>query len=168
MTDEDGKPLHLQGYLLDISTEREAEEQLRRQALYDPLTGLANRVHFTERLDHAVATRKRSGRQTALLFVDLNNFKSLNDRFGHPAGDAALQTLANQLESVIRTGDTAARLGGDEFGVILQSVHDPAEASSVAQRLHSGIWRSRWRSRGARSRSTQASASRSATIRGSC
>ena len=139
VADDDGKPLHLQGYLLDISAEREAEEQLRRQALYDPLTGLANRVHFTERLDHAVATRKRSGRQTALLFVDLNNFKSINDRFGHPAGDAALQTLAQQLESVIRTGDTAARLGGDEFGVILQSVHDPTEASSVAQRLHRAL-----------------------------
>ena len=139
VTGEEGEPLHLQGYLLDISTEREAEERLRRQALYDPLTGLANRVHFTERLDHAVATRKRSGRQTALLFVDLNNFKSINDRFGHHAGDAALQTVAEQLESVIRTGDTAARLGGDEFGVILQSVHDPTEASNVAQRLHSAL-----------------------------
>ena len=139
VTDDDGQPLHLQGYLLDISAEREAEEQLRRQALYDPLTGLANRVHFTERLNHAVATRKRSGRQTALLFVDLNNFKSINDRFGHHAGDAALQALAEQLESVIRTGDTAARLGGDEFGVILQSVHDPAEASGVAQRLHRAL-----------------------------
>jgi diguanylate cyclase (GGDEF)-like protein/PAS domain S-box-containing protein len=139
VTDDDGEPLHLQGYLLDISAEREAEEQLRRQALYDPLTGLANRVHFTERLNHAVATRKRSGRQTALLFVDVNNFKSINDRFGHHAGDGALQALAGQLESVIRTGDTAARLGGDEFGVILQSVHDPAEASGVAQRLHKAL-----------------------------
>src|SRR5207249_2462670 len=133
------QPLHLQGYLLDISTERQAEEQLRRQALYDPLTGLANRAQFTERLDHAVATRKRSGRQTALLFVDLNNFKSINDRFGHHAGDLALQALAEQLESVIRTGDTAARLGGDEFGVILQSVSDPQEASSVAHRLHKAL-----------------------------
>ncbi len=139
VTDDEGEPLHLQGYLLDISTEREAEEQLRRQALYDPLTGLANRVHFTERLNHAVATRKRSGRQTALLFVDLDNFKSVNDRFGHHAGDAALQSLSEQLESVIRAGDTAARLGGDEFGVILQSVHDPTEASSVAQRLHRAL-----------------------------
>jgi diguanylate cyclase (GGDEF)-like protein/PAS domain S-box-containing protein len=139
VTDEEGQPLHLQGYLLDISTERQAEEQLRRQALYDPLTGLANRAQFTERLDHAVATRKRSGRQTALLFVDLNNFKSINDRFGHHAGDAALQALAEQLESVIRTGDTAARLGGDEFGVILQSVNDPGEASSVAHRLHKAL-----------------------------
>jgi diguanylate cyclase (GGDEF)-like protein/PAS domain S-box-containing protein len=139
VTDDLGEPLHLQGYLLDISAEREAEEQLRRQALYDPLTGLSNRAHFSERLEHAVATRKRSGRQTALLFVDLNNFKSINDRFGHDTGDAALRALAEHLELVIRTGDTAARLGGDEFGVILQSVDNPAEASSVAQRLHKAL-----------------------------
>jgi diguanylate cyclase (GGDEF)-like protein/PAS domain S-box-containing protein len=139
--DDFGEPLHLQGYLLDISPEREAEEQLRRQAMYDPLTGLSNRAHFSERLEHAVATRKRSGRQTALLFVDLNNFKSINDRFGHHTGDAVLRALGQQLEGVIRAGDTAARLGGDEFGVILQSVSDPTEASRVADRLHKALAR---------------------------
>jgi diguanylate cyclase (GGDEF)-like protein/PAS domain S-box-containing protein len=139
VTDEDGTPLHLQGYLLDISPEREAEEQLRRQAMYDHLTGLANRAHFADRLEHAVASRNRLGRQTALLFVDLNGFKSVNDRFGHHTGDRVLRGLADHLSTVIRAGDTAARLGGDEFGVILQSVSTPAEASAVAQRLRRAL-----------------------------
>jgi diguanylate cyclase (GGDEF)-like protein len=139
VTGDDGRPLHLQGYLLDISPEREAEEQLRRQAMYDHLTGLANRAHFADRLEHAVASRNRLGRQTALLFVDLNGFKSVNDRFGHHTGDTVLRALADHLTTVIRAGDTAARLGGDEFGVILQSVSTAAEASAVAQRLRRAL-----------------------------
>jgi diguanylate cyclase (GGDEF)-like protein/PAS domain S-box-containing protein len=138
---EHGEPLHLQGYLLDISPEREAEEQLRRQAMYDHLTGLANRAHFADRLEHAVVTRNRLGRQTALLFVDLNGFKSVNDRFGHHTGDTVLRALADHLTAVIRGGDTAARLGGDEFGVILQSVSTAAEASAVAERLRRALSR---------------------------
>jgi diguanylate cyclase (GGDEF)-like protein/PAS domain S-box-containing protein len=137
--DELGTPLHLQGYLLDISAEREAEEQLRRQAQYDPLTGLANRAHFNERLEHAVATQRRAGRKTALLFVDLNSFKSVNDRFGHHTGDAVLRTLARHLDGVVRGGDTAARLGGDEFAVILQGIGDPHDASAVARRLQQAL-----------------------------
>ena len=137
--DESGGALHLQGYLLDISPEREAEEQLRRQAMYDHLTGLANRAYFADRLDHAVAQRNRLGRQTALLFVDLNGFKSVNDRFGHHTGDTVLRALADHLTAVIRGGDTAARLGGDEFGVILQSVTTAAEASAVAERLRRAL-----------------------------
>jgi diguanylate cyclase (GGDEF)-like protein/PAS domain S-box-containing protein len=137
--DEDGSPLYLQGYLLDISSEREAEEQLRRQALYDPLTGLANRAHFNERLERAVSARRGTGERTALLFADLNGFKGVNDRFGHHAGDTVLRLLAERLHGVVRAGDTAARLGGDEFAVILEHVGDPAEVSVVAQRLHQAI-----------------------------
>jgi diguanylate cyclase (GGDEF)-like protein/PAS domain S-box-containing protein len=132
---DDGEPLYLQGYLLDISAVREAEEQLRRQALHDSLTGLSNRAAFNERLEHAVAIRKEPGESTALLYVDLNNFKSINDRFGHPAGDEVLATLGERLRSLIRAGDTAARLGGDEFAVLLQVASEPAEVARVAERI---------------------------------
>jgi diguanylate cyclase (GGDEF)-like protein/PAS domain S-box-containing protein len=137
--DDDGEPLYLQGYLLDISPEREAEEQLRRQALHDGLTGLSNRAAFNERLEHAVAVRKQPGEETALLFVDLNNFKSINDRFGHPVGDAVLATLGERLRGLIRAGDTAARLGGDEFAVLLHVVSEPAEVARVAERIVEAI-----------------------------
>jgi diguanylate cyclase (GGDEF)-like protein/PAS domain S-box-containing protein len=139
VTDDDSQPLYLQGYLLDISPEREAEEQLRRQALYDPLTGLANRAHFNDRLDRAVAAIRAPGEQTAILFADVDGFKGVNDRFGHHVGDIVLCALADRLHDVIRAADTAARLGGDEFAVILERVTDPGDVSTVAQRLHEAL-----------------------------
>jgi diguanylate cyclase (GGDEF)-like protein/PAS domain S-box-containing protein len=137
--DEDGTPLYLQGYLLDISPEREAEEQLRRQAMHDGLTGLANRAFFNERLAHAVLIRKEPGERTALLFIDLDNFKSLNDRFGHPVGDAILEVVGQRLRTLTRAGDTAARLGGDEFALLLEVVSEPAEVARVAERVLAAI-----------------------------
>ena len=134
-----GEPLYLQGYLLDISPEREAEEQLRRQAMHDALTGLANRAFFNERLAHAVSIRKAPGEQTALLFVDLDNFKSLNDRFGHPLGDGVLEEVGRRLRTLVRAGDTAARLGGDEFALLLEVVSEPAEVARVAERVLAAI-----------------------------
>ncbi|HEY6962637.1 MAG TPA: EAL domain-containing protein [Gaiellaceae bacterium] len=134
--DADGSPLHLQGYMLDISAERDAEEELRRQALYDSLTGLANRACFNDRLEQAVAQPRGS---TGLLFVDLDDFKAVNDRFGHHAGDVVLFEIAQRLGAAIRSGDTAARLGGDEFAVILPSVGDPTVVSGIAERLRQAI-----------------------------
>jgi diguanylate cyclase (GGDEF)-like protein/PAS domain S-box-containing protein len=139
VVDDDGTPLYLQGYLLDITPERTAEEQLRRQALYDPLTGLANRASFNERLERAVNTRKAPGERTGLLFVDLNGFKSINDRFGHHVGDGVLRALAERMHGVVRAGDTAARLGGDEFAVILERVGEAVDVSAIAQRLHATL-----------------------------
>ena len=136
VNDGDGMPLYLQGYLLDISPEREAEEQLRRQALYDPLTGLANRAHFNDRLQRAVASIRTEEEQTAILFADVDGFKGVNDRFGHHVGDLVLCALADRLHKVLRAADTAARLGGDEFAVILERVTNPADVSIVAQRVH--------------------------------
>ncbi len=136
VTDDDGVPLYLQGYLLDISPEREAEEQLRRQALYDPLTGLANRTHFNDRLGRAVAAVRSPHEKTAILFADVDGFKGVNDRFGHHIGDAVLRALGDRLQGAIRAADTAARLGGDEFAVIVERVVDPADVSIVAQRIH--------------------------------
>ncbi len=132
--DDDGTPLYLQGYLLDITREREAQEQLRQMALYDPLTGLANRAFFHERLQHAAARRYDPPRQTALLFVDLNDFKNVNDRWGHDAGDRVLAALGTRLQQAVRAGDAAARLGGDEFAVVLAGV-EPADAVRTAERL---------------------------------
>jgi diguanylate cyclase (GGDEF)-like protein/PAS domain S-box-containing protein len=134
--DEAGAPQYLQGYLLDVSYEREAEEKLRRQALHDALTGLSNRASFGDRLEHAVVVRKHEGEQTALLFADLNNFKSINDRFGHHVGDEVLRALGDRLLASMRVGDTAARLGGDEFAVLVDRIAGPVEALRLAERLH--------------------------------
>ena len=133
--DDDGMPLNLQGYLLDITDEREAQAELRQLALYDPLTGLANRAFFHEQFRHTAAVRREPPDQAALLFVDLNEFKGVNDRWGHDCGDNVLATLGRRIEETIRAGDYAARLGGDEFAVVLPVVADPAEAVQAAQRL---------------------------------
>ena len=132
---DDGEPLYLQGYLLDITAERELQEQLRLQALFDPLTGLANRVFFHEQLEHAVSIRTETEAETAVVFVDLDQFKQINDQYGHSVGDEVLSVLGERMKSVIRAGDSVARLGGDEFAILLTSVQEPAEAAIVAERL---------------------------------
>jgi diguanylate cyclase (GGDEF)-like protein/PAS domain S-box-containing protein len=132
---DEGEPLYLQGYLLDITPERELQEQLRLQALFDPLTGLANRAFFHEQLEHAVSMRTESESDTAVVFIDLDEFKQINDQHGHSVGDEVLATLGERLKTVIRAGDSVARLGGDEFAILLTSVREPAEPAVVAERL---------------------------------
>jgi len=139
--DDHGKPLYLQGYLLDITREREAEQQLRQLALYDPMTGLANRAFFHERLRHAIKLRHDEGRATGLLYIDLDNFKGINDRWGHDLGDEVLKEIGRRIEMSVRPGDTAARLGGDEFAVVLTEPVAPDDAVGVAERLLSEIGR---------------------------
>ena len=133
--DDQQRPLYLQGYLLDITREREAEQQLRQLALYDPLTGLANRAFFHEQFRHAASMRHLPGERTGLLFLDLDGFKSVNDRWGHDIGDQVLKAVAGRIQDSIRVGDSAARLGGDEFAVVLAQGLEPAEAIAVAERL---------------------------------
>jgi diguanylate cyclase (GGDEF)-like protein/PAS domain S-box-containing protein len=133
--DEQQRPLYLQGYLLDITREREAEHQLRQLALYDPLTGLANRAFFHERLHHAIKLRHEQGEATGLLYIDLDNFKGINDRWGHDLGDEVLHEIGSRIERSVRPGDTAARLGGDEFAVVLTEPLRPEDAVGVAERL---------------------------------
>jgi diguanylate cyclase (GGDEF)-like protein/PAS domain S-box-containing protein len=135
VVDEDGRPLYLQGYLLDITREREAQIQLRQMALYDPLTGLANRAFFHEQLQLAVARRHEPPHEAALLFIDLNDFKNVNDRWGHDVGDSVLAALGARIQQSIRAGDAAARLGGDEFAIVLAAGVEPAEAVNTAERL---------------------------------
>jgi diguanylate cyclase (GGDEF)-like protein/PAS domain S-box-containing protein len=139
--DDDGTPLYLQGYLLDITREREAEHQLRQLALYDPLTGLANRAFFQERLRHAIKLRHAEGHATGLLYIDLDDFKGINDRWGHDLGDEVLHEIGRRIQRGVRPGDTAARLGGDEFAVVLTESVTPEDAVGVAERLLTEIAR---------------------------
>jgi diguanylate cyclase (GGDEF)-like protein/PAS domain S-box-containing protein len=141
VVDERGEPLYLHGYLLDITREREAEQQLRQLALYDPLTGLANRAFFHERLKHAIKLRHDEGHATGLLYIDLDDFKGINDRWGHDLGDEVLREIGKRIEHSVRPGDTAARLGGDEFAVVLTEPVTPDDAVGVAERLLAEIGR---------------------------
>ena len=111
-------------------------DQLRQQALHDSLTGLANRALFRDRLAHTLQRSARSpGSRCAVLFLDLDDFKTINDTLGHGAGDEALIAVSDRLRSVLRGSDLAARLGGDEFGVLLRDLPDERRAIEVAERL---------------------------------
>jgi diguanylate cyclase (GGDEF)-like protein len=110
-------------------------DQIRHQALHDGLTGLANRVLFRDRVEHAVERSRRSGARIAVLFIDLDDFKTLNDNHGHARGDEVLTVVASRLLGVLRPADTAARHGGDEFAVLLEDVADEADALAVATRI---------------------------------
>ncbi len=114
-------------------------EQVRRQAFHDGLTGLANRALLQDRIAHALARRARQGTTVALLFLDLDDFKTINDRFGHPAGDQVLIEIADRLRGCLRPNDTAARLGGDEFAVLLEDLAGTETAVEVAERLIEAI-----------------------------
>lgn len=108
---------------------------LRQQSLHDPLTGLANRTLLKERLDHAVARARRSKEAVAVLYVDLDHFKAVNDRHGHQIGDQLLVAVANRLSGVVRSSDTLARLSGDEFVIVCEGLESPHLAEHVANRV---------------------------------
>jgi diguanylate cyclase (GGDEF)-like protein/PAS domain S-box-containing protein len=122
----------------DITQRKQLEEQLVRQALHDPLTGLANRVLFADRLEHALARGRRPGVTVAILVIDLDGFKDINDSLGHDAGDDLLTIAGMRLQGHARPGDTVARLGGDEFGVLLEEIA-AAEAVHSAEALLEGL-----------------------------
>ena len=119
----------------DVTGRRELEERLAHKALHDELTGLPNRTLFINRLGHALARKERTRGKVAVLFMDLDNFKYVNDSLGHEAGDALLVGVAERIEGCLRPGDTAARLGGDEFVVLLEDVPDARGAGLVASRI---------------------------------
>jgi diguanylate cyclase (GGDEF)-like protein/PAS domain S-box-containing protein len=118
----------------DITERKALEEQLRHQAFHDVLTGLANRSLFRDRLGHALARASRGALPTAVLYLDIDDFKAVNDRLGHGEGDRLLVIVGERLVTATRAGDTVARLGGDEFAVIVEET-DPAEAPRAAERI---------------------------------
>ena len=135
----DGRVLQLVGVSADITARKEAELQLAHLALHDPLTGLPNRRGLGEALDQALARSERTGLPLAVLALDLDGFKAINDRHGHPAGDAALIEIAGRLRRTIRRSDLVARLGGDEFAVLAGELNGPAPVVRLARRLGAAL-----------------------------
>ena len=123
------------GTLCNITERKAADERLEHQALHDALTGLPNRLLFQDRIGGALKRMARAQTGVAVLFVDLDNFKIVNDSMGHEAGDTLLQTVAQRLEASARNGDTIARLGGDEFTLLLENVRSVEEAAQTAERI---------------------------------
>jgi diguanylate cyclase (GGDEF)-like protein/PAS domain S-box-containing protein len=121
--------------VVDISDRKRAEEQIEFHAYHDVLTQLPNRKLFTDRLRHALTHAKRSGKTVAVMFIDLDHFKSINDTLGHTAGDELLLEMAQRLRNCVREDDTVARLGGDEFTIILSDLRHPEDALAVAQKI---------------------------------
>ncbi len=135
-TDPDGERVtRIVAISRDITQRRETEERLTYLANYDSLTGLPNRTLFRDRLRRAIARAQRNGTKVALLFLDLDRFKNINDSLGHHAGDQLLRGMARRLQKHAREGDTVARLGGDEFTVILEGIKDPEDAAAVARKI---------------------------------
>ena len=136
---DDGAVTHYVATHTDISLRKAAEEEVRRLAFYDPLTHLPNRRLLQDRLHQAVAHAKRDKRRLALMFIDLDNFKPVNDKFGHQVGDELLQAVAQRLQACVRASDTVARLGGDEFVVLLPTVEAAQDALGVAEKIHAAL-----------------------------
>ncbi len=119
----------------DITELKKAEHTLKKMAHYDALTGVANRNLFFEKLENSIRDAQREERIFALLYLDLDQFKAINDSMGHEIGDLVLKTVASRLQEVVRTGDMVARMGGDEFTIILNALHSPADAELLAKKI---------------------------------
>ena len=132
---DDGETLGVIALIRDITERKAAEQQIEYQAYHDALTGLANRHLFQEHLKLAVALAQRRAKQVAVLFLDLDHFKVVNDSLGHSVGDELLREISRRLKSGVRDGDTVARVGGDEFTIVLQDVSNAQDAAIVAQKV---------------------------------
>jgi len=133
--DGEGRPQHYVGLFSDITSLKEHQSQLERIAHYDALTGLPNRVLLADRLEQAIVHTRRRDNLMALVYLDLDGFKGVNDRYGHEAGDELLVVVSRRLKAALREGDTLARLGGDEFVAVLADLGDPSECNAVLTRL---------------------------------
>jgi diguanylate cyclase (GGDEF)-like protein/PAS domain S-box-containing protein len=138
-TDEQGQFEFFSGVMHDISERKEFESQLAHQATHDPLTSLPNRVLLLDRLEQALDRARRHGKRVAVLFLDLDHFKVVNDSLGHGVGDRLLVAIADRLRSVVRPGDTIARFGGDEFVVLCEDLETREDAVAVAERVNSVV-----------------------------
>ena len=133
--DEAGRLINFVALLSDISVVKQSEQRMRDLAHQDTLTKLPNRLLFDARLEQALERARRHSQRVALLFLDLDRFKQINDTFGHTGGDQLLQAVAARLRDSVRAEDTVARLGGDEFTVIMEELKEPADAARLARKL---------------------------------
>jgi len=127
--------------MVDNTERKRVEERVQYLALHDALTGLANRVLFFDRLNNAIIAARRKGGAFALLYLDLDDFKPINDTYGHEAGDIALRSVAERLRDCVRESDTVARLGGDEFILLVNDALDEAAAATVAEKVIAALTR---------------------------
>ena len=140
--ERDSRPQRIDGVVVgrvwsfrDVSEERRLRDELMRQAFHDSLTGLANKALFRNRAEHATDRIARSDGRIAVLFIDVDDFKTVNDSLGHVAGDQLLASVADRLQRAVRTADTVARLGGDEFAILMEDLGSKDEARQLAERL---------------------------------
>lgn len=138
VTDASGAVTQMTGTCHDVTERRRLEEEITHLAFHDPLTGLANRRLFLDRLNHALAHLRRSNGTCAVLFIDLDDFKEINDSYGHTAGDALLREVAGRLRRAVRETDTIARFGGDEFAVLCEEA-DLDIATQAAKRIETEL-----------------------------
>ena len=137
--DAKGEPVGFRGIARDVTERRRAEERIRHMATHDALTGLPNRMMFVQLLNQSVKSAQRYEREFALLFLDLDGFKRVNDSLGHAAGDQLLQEMAERLKQVLRASDVIARMGGDEFVVLIEAVETQTHVAAVARKIISAI-----------------------------
>jgi len=137
--DAKGRPQHIQAIIRDVTERKEYEQQLQHQALHDPLTNLPNRILFENRYQLAHSSEDTNQSLVAVLFVDLDNFKTINDGFGHAVGDQVLMKLGDRMQSSLRESDTVARLGGDEFVIILEDIHNKEDVRKIARKIQQNI-----------------------------
>jgi len=129
---------HVRGIVLnsrDVSERKAFEDQLAHQAFHDPVTNLANRALFADRVSQSILRSLRGGREIGVMFIDLDDFKTVNDSLGHAAGDTVLQEVGARLQAAVRPADTVARFGGDEFAILLDGIEDSAESATIAGRV---------------------------------
>ncbi len=136
---ESGKAVRAIGTMMDITQRKQAEEIIRYQAAYDQLTGLPNRILFNERLSGSLREIKNSPKMLAVMFLDLDRFKKINDTLGHAAGDRLLEVFAARISDTLRSTDTVSRWGGDEFTVLLPNINSPEDAVRAAQRIQENL-----------------------------
>ncbi|TAF44234.1 MAG: bifunctional diguanylate cyclase/phosphodiesterase, partial [Oscillatoriales cyanobacterium] len=136
---ESGKAVRAIGTMMDITERKQAEEIIRYQAVYDQLTGLPNRILFNQRLSASLKQLKNSKKILAVMFLDLDRFKKINDTLGHAAGDRLLEIFAARINDTLQGNDTVARWGGDEFTVLLPDINSPEDAVKTAQRIQESL-----------------------------
>jgi diguanylate cyclase (GGDEF)-like protein/PAS domain S-box-containing protein len=136
---EETGQVEIHGATRDISGRKAAQEKVKYMAMHDLLTGLPNRVLLNDRLQQALVAAKREGIRCALMFLDLDKFKLVNDTLGHDVGDELLQQVAARMQACVRESDTVARIGGDEFIVLLRTVDDASHAISVAEKIRAAL-----------------------------